>query len=123
MKKIALVIMITTLISCDKKPFSYDRELWGTWVEISVRPSKYKLIFKEDTMFKIYIDNNNPTYTDTFLYHFKKRKRQLYLTTIGASHETFALPADINKKGDKMIILGLYPSIPEGISETWFEKQ
>jgi hypothetical protein len=118
-KTIWTLLIIITLASCKKERFPDTDDLQGTWTEQTDNSAKHALIFDTQTLYFI-----KPNTVDTLSYRLDKNQDLIYLTlknnpSAGESNHKMLL----NKKSKTLTIWGLFPSIPEQVTETKFEKQ
>ena len=117
MKKIFFIsfLSIIVFISCKKEKFPDTDDLTGSWIEQTDQSFRHRLIFKNKTMYFI-----KSTDTDTLSYRLDKKQKLIFLSSYSgeSSHKIL-----LNKKEKTLTIWGLFPSIPENISETKFKKE
>ena len=117
MKKILFISFLSVIvfISCNKEKFPDTDDLTGSWIEQTDQSFRHKLIFENETMYFI-----KSTNTDTLSYFLDKKQEVIFLSSSAgeSSHKLL-----LNKKEKILTIWGLFPSIPENISETKFKKE
>jgi hypothetical protein len=117
MKKLLPLILFSVIVfmSCKKEEFPDIDDLTGSWIEQTNQSFKHRLIFEKETLYFI-----KSTHTDTFSFHLDKKQEVIYLSSqAGESNHKILL----NKKEKVLTIWGLFPSIPEKVSETKFKKE
>jgi hypothetical protein len=114
-KAIWTIGVLIILVSCKKEKFLDRDDLKGSWIEQTNNSIKNKLIFEEETLYFI-----KPNTADTLSHRLDRKRDLLYLTqSAGESNHKLLL----NKKSKLFSVWGLFPSIPEQVTETKFKKE
>lgn len=118
-KAIWTIWILFILFSCKKEKFPDKDDLNGTWIEQTDNSFKRKLIFEHETIYFI-----KTTSVDTLSYWLDKKQDLIYLAlkynpSAGESNHKILF----NKKRKALTIFGLFPSIPEQVTETKFLKE
>lgn len=120
MKSVIWLLSLTLLsiTACNKEQFPEEKDLQGSWTEITENEEKNRLYFEEQTLYF-----NKITITDTFIYHFDKKQGYIYLRLknhpeSGESYHEIL----INKKEGVLTIRNLFAAIPENTSVSKFNK-
>lgn len=111
--------ILIILVSCKKEKFPDTDDLKGTWTEQTNNSVKHKLIFEQETLYFI-----KSTAADTLSYRLDKKQDLIYLTLkYNPSSGECSHKLLLNKKSKTLIIWGLFPSIPEQVTETKFGQE
>ncbi len=116
MKKSCYTLLILiSLIGCKKENFPKSEDLIGSWIEVTDNSFKHELIFETE---KVYFVKS--TQTDTLTYVLDKKEELIFLSSSSAESSHKIL---LNKKEGLLTVWGLFPSIPEKVSETVFKQE
>lgn len=114
-----IVLLIILITSCKKEIFPKMDNLSGSWMEQTENSYKHKIIFDGEVLYFV-----KETNTDTLVFRLDDKQDLIFLSlksapSSGESNHKIIL----NKKENTIRIWGLFPSIPENVSETVFEKE
>jgi hypothetical protein len=116
MKKSCYTLLILiSLIGCKKEKFPKSEDLIGNWIEITDNSFKHELIFETEKVYFV-----KPSQTDTLTYVLDKKEELMF---VSSSFGEGSLKIILNKKEGLLTVWGLFPSIPEKVSETVFKQE
>ncbi len=113
-----LSFIMTLLVSCEKEKFPEQKQLQGTWKEITENTFKHKLRFENETMY--FFKSNS---IDTLTFRLDDNKERMYLQLKNHNSEIESKhKIKLNKKRNELTVWNLFITIGNE-TETIFKKE